>query len=117
MEAALGAVEQTSTFATELAALSEPELEGLHDFLLHAGPLPFRYLSVHAPVKHLQAGEGEVVSWLRGLPVEVNAIVAHPDTIEDPGAYRRLGKRLVIENMDSRKATGRTADEFESVFA
>ena len=113
----LEAVEQTSTFATELAALSEPELEGLHDFLQHAGPLPFRYLSVHAPVKHLRAEEGEMVSWLRDLPLEVNAIVAHPDTIENPDAYRRLGKRLVIENMDSRKATGRTAKELASVFA
>jgi hypothetical protein len=113
----LQAVEGTSTFATELAALSEPELEGLRKFLVHSNPLPFRYLSVHAPVKHLHAGEEEMISWLQALPPEVNAIVAHPDTIEDLGLYRLLGKRLVIENMDARKATGRTAEELEPVFA
>jgi hypothetical protein len=113
----LQTVERTSTFATELAALSEPELEGLRNFLVQSGPLPFRYLSVHAPVKHLSVGEEEMISWLQALPLEVNAIVAHPDTIEDPGLYRLLGKRLVIENMDARKATGRTAEELKPVFA
>jgi hypothetical protein len=112
----LQAVEQTSTFATELAALSEPELEGLRDFLTQAGPLPFHYLSVHAPVKHLRVGEAKMVSWLLGLPPEVRAIVAHPDTIEDPAPYRALGRRLVIENMDRRKATGRTPAELTPVF-
>lgn len=113
----LAAVEHTSTFATELAALSEPELEGLRDFLLHSAPLPFRYLSVHAPVKHLRVEEEELIGWLQSLPSDVNAIVAHPDTIDSPGLYRLLGKRLVIENMDTRKATGRTVEELEPVFA
>ena len=110
------AVELTSTFATELAALSEPELEGLRDFLVNTDPLPFRYLSVHAPVKHLEVGEGEMVDWLLSLPPEVSAIVAHPDTIDDPRLYRSLGSRLVIENMDHRKQAGRTADELAPVF-
>lgn len=112
----LAAVEQTSTFATELAALSEPELYDLRNFLVHAGPLPFHYLSVHAPVKHLRAKEGVMVSWLLELPPEVRAIVAHPDTIEDFGRYRPLGSRLVIENMDARKETGRTPEELGPVF-
>lgn len=113
----LTAVERTSTFATELAALSEPELYDLRSFLTHAGPLPFRYLSVHAPVKHLQAHEEEMVTWLVSLPREVRAIVTHPDTMDDPASYRSLGSRLVIENMDRRKATGRTPDELASIFA
>jgi hypothetical protein len=113
----LEAVERTSTFAAELAALSEPEMYELRNFLVHAGPLPFHYLSVHAPVKHLQAEEKEMVSWLLGLPLEVRAIVAHPDTIEDFGRYDALGSRLVIENMDARKETGRTVEELEPVFA
>ena len=112
----LQAVERTSTFATELAALSEPELWGLRNFLAQTGPLPFHYLSVHAPVKHLQAGEVEMVYWLSGLPPEVRAIVAHPDTIDDFAPYRTLGSRLVIENMDARKATGRTPQELAPVF-
>jgi len=113
----LEAVERTSTFATELAALSEPELRDLRNFLVHAGPLPFRYLSVHAPVKHLQAHEEEMIGWLLALPSEVRAIVTHPDTMDEPISYRPLGSRLVVENMDSRKATGRTPEELAPIFA
>src|SRR5918994_5300675 len=116
-EGLLRAVERTSTFATELAALSEPELKALRDFLARVGPLPFRYLSVHAPVKQLQAGDEEMASWLLALRPDVRAIVAHPDTIQDPAPYRRLGSRLVIENMDARKGTGRTPDQLAAVFA
>lgn len=107
----------TSTFAVELAALSEAELPGLQAFLELTPPLPFRYLSVHAPVKHRAMGEDELVARLAELPAWVDAIVVHPDTIEDPARYARLGSALVIENMDTRKATGRTADELAPLFA
>lgn len=113
----LETVEQTSSFATELAALSEPELVGLREFLGRSGPLPFRYLSVHAPVKHLEADEDEMISWLRVMPPQVSAIVAHPDLIEDLSSYRGLGERLAIENMDVRKATGKTVEQLAPVFA
>jgi len=42
--------------------------------------------------------------------------VAHPDTLSDVGKYRALGTRLVLENMDDRKITGRVADELETFF-
>ena len=42
--------------------------------------------------------------------------VMHPDTIEDPSKYVALGRDLVIENMDSRKPVGRTANELRSLF-
>lgn len=112
----VAAVEATSTFAAELAALSEPEFGELRDFLAHDRPLPFRYLSVHAPVKQREAAEGDMVSWLAELPANIDSIVTHPDTIEDPVSYRALGSRLVIENMDARKTVGRTADELAAVF-
>ena len=106
-----------SSFAVELAALSEAELPGLQAFL-DAGPsLPFRYLSVHAPVKHRAMPEDELVDRLASLPAWVDAIVVHPDTIEDPSRYARLGSALVIENMDTRKPTGRTAAELEPLLA
>jgi hypothetical protein len=102
---------ETSSFAVELAALSEAELPGLLAFLADGPVLPFRYLSVHAPVKHFALTEKELVARLAGLPAWVDAIVVHPDVIEDPGAYAALGAQLVIENMDPRKPTGRTAVE------
>jgi hypothetical protein len=112
----VAAVEETSTFAAELAALSEPEFGELSDFLGDAHSLPFRYLSVHAPVKQRVVTEPDLVSWLGALPSTVSSIVTHPDTIEDPTPYRSLGSRLVIENMDARKSGGRTVRELEPIF-
>ena len=53
---------------------------------------------------------------LDGLPLWVRSVVAHPDTLSDVGRYRALGTRLVLENMDDRKITGRVADEMEKFF-
>ena len=107
---------ETSTFAVELAALSEAELPGLQAFLDDAPALPFRYLSVHAPVKHRRMGEEELVARLADLPPWVDAIVVHPDVMDEPARYARLGSALVIENMDTRKGFGRTADELAALF-
>jgi sugar phosphate isomerase/epimerase len=62
-------------------------------------------------------GEEELVARLAELPPSVDAIVVHPDVMDEPERYRRLGAALVIENMDTRKARGRTAGELESLFA
>lgn len=107
---------QVSSFAVELAALSEPELGPLIDYLGAISSLPFRYLSVHAPSKQRALPEDELVAALAGLPAFVDAIVVHPDLIEDPAAYRPLGFRLVLENMDSRKASGHHGEELEALF-
>jgi hypothetical protein len=108
---------ETSTEAIELAALSEPELPGLLEWLRGEPSLPFRFLSVHAPSKGRALPERELVAALRPLVDRVSAIVVHPDTLEDPAAWLPLGRTLVIENMDPRKATGRTADELAPALA
>ena len=78
--------------------------------------MPFRYASVHAPVKHRELDETATVTMLAGLPLWVRSVVAHPDALSDVGRYRDLGTRLVLENMDDRKITGRVADELEKFF-
>jgi hypothetical protein len=108
---------ETSTFAVELAALSEDELPGLERYLAGGPDLPFAYLSVHAPVKHRTMSEAELVERLGHLAPVVDAIVVHPDTIEDVERYRALGSCLVLENMDARKPLGRTVEELEPFFA
>lgn len=108
---------ETSTFAIELAALDEAELGGLIAFLGSGPDLPHRYVSVHGPAKGRALGEAALVQRLAALPAWVDAIVLHPDTLRDPSAYAPLGHRLVIENMDVRKATGRTVEELEPVLA
>lgn len=107
-----------STLAAELAALSEPEFLDLAAWLPIAGRgLPFRFLSVHAPSKQRTLAERELVAALTMLPAGVDAIVVHPDTIEDPAAWTVLGATLVLENLDDRKETGRTVEELEPLMA
>jgi hypothetical protein len=105
-----------SSFAVELAALSELEFPSLLEFLAGETSVPFRYLSVHGPSKARQMPEQELVDYLAGLPEIVDAVVLHPDQIDEPDLYLQLGSRLVIENMDARKAGGRRADELEVLF-
>ena len=107
---------RVSTYAVELSALSEEEFAGLADYLAAKPRLPFRYASVHAPVKNRQLDDAESALVLGQLPLWVRSIVAHPDALHELGPYRELGTRLVLENMDDRKATGRSADELEVVF-
>ena len=106
-----------SPFAAELAALSEDELPGLEAYLATHPELPFGYLSVHAPVKHLRMPEAELVRRLGRIAPLVDGIVVHPDAMDDPRAYRSLGSCLVLENMDARKTTGRTVAELAPYFA
>jgi hypothetical protein len=106
-----------SPFTAELSALSEDELPGLVAYLADSPSLPFHYLSVHGPSKQLRMAETKLVDALNRLPAFVDAIVVHPDVIDDPAEFRRLGSRLVLENMDSRKPGGRTADELAPFFA
>ena len=105
-----------STFAVELAALDEAELPAVEQYLLSRPPLPFRYLSLHAPSKSRRMPEPELIARLAALRGCVDAIVVHPDTLEDPAAWRALGPALVLENMDPRKLDGRTTAELERYF-
>jgi hypothetical protein len=106
-----------STFAVELSALSERELPGLLAFLADRPRLPFQYLSVHAPTKGLRLPERERVALLASLPGHVDAVVVHPDTIGEPEAWRALGHRLVLENMDARKPVGQRPGQLAALFA
>jgi hypothetical protein len=106
----------TTPFAAELSALSQPELDGLLAFLATGPKLPFTYLSVHGPTKALTLDDQAIGDRLCKLPPTVDVVVMHPDTIAEPAAYRRLGWRLVIENMDERKATGQEPDQLEALF-
>ncbi len=96
--------------ACELAALGEPELPSLVEWLESRPKLPFDYLSLHAPSKHRVMPEAELVDLLvRAVPY-VDGIVLHPDVIVDHREWARLGSALVLENMDPRKADAQTAD-------
>lgn len=106
-----------SSIAIELSAISASELPGLLRYLGSAPRLPFLFISVHAPSKGLNGDEQAHVDALCTVPAWVDAIVVHPDTILDPALYRRLGRRLVVENMDTRKHVGHVADDLALLFA
>ena len=108
---------EVSTFAVELRALGERELPGLLAFLAGRPRLPFHYLSVHAPTKGLRLPERELVAVLASLPPHVDAVVVHPDKLVDPAAWRPLGHRLVLENMDGRKPVGQRPEQLGALFA
>jgi len=110
-------VQRTSTFAVELAALEAGELPGLVRFIAAAPALPFRFISLHAPSKGRRPREADLVAMLLEVVRSVDAIVVHPDTIDDPQRYAPLGTALVLENMDARKRDGRSAAEMAPYFA
>lgn len=105
-----------STHAVELAAHDPAELDGLVGYLTHRPRLPFRHLSVHTPIKGSRTSDAERVEALLALPASVRTLIAHPDLVEDPEPWRALGRRVVFENMDDRKASGRTAAELAPLF-
>ncbi len=108
---------RTSSFAIELSALSERELPGLVRYLRDAPQLPFRFVSVHGPSKGREMSDRDLANALAQLTRWVSAIVLHPDAMDDVAAYRVLGRRLSMENMDARKALGQTAADLDPYFA
>jgi hypothetical protein len=102
-------------FAVELSALREPELDPLVKAASTLDLSEFGYVSVHAPSRIL-GDETAIVVKLGTLAALGWPIVVHPDVIHDFGAWKLLGPRLVIENMDMRKPTGRDRFELERFF-
>ena len=103
--------------AVELSALRNTELPDILAKLpLHLETLRkrYRYISFHAATNFKD--EPELIRQL-GLVVELGwNIVVHPDTIRDRLLWRALGSCVCLENMDSRKKTGRTAEELYEFF-
>lgn len=110
-------VEGHATAAIELSALREEELVPLVESLDDLDLSHFSYISVHAPSKLNALSESEVVLMLTAVADREWPIVVHPDVITNFNLWRRLGRKLCLENMDKRKMTGRTACELEAFFA
>jgi hypothetical protein len=114
---ALELLEPTRANAVELSALRCVELPQLLNALpsrLQKLNERYRYISLHAPTD-FQDERGVVRDLAYAADMGLNVIV-HPDTIRDVSLWRELGSRLCLENMDSRKPTGRTAEELNRFF-
>ncbi len=100
----------------ELSALREAEVRPLLEALDEIRAMDFEYVSVHAPSSYQKGNEEALIEALRrGVPEEWNVIL-HPDAVDRLERWAALGKRLLIENMDKRKTTGRFVRELEEVF-
>jgi sugar phosphate isomerase/epimerase len=114
---ALAALERCSGTAVELSAL---RVEELPEVIAAASALDlsrYAYVSLHAPSRFSAAEEGAVIEGVRAVAARGWPIVLHPDTVHRWEAWRELGPLLLIENMDKRKPTGRTAAELAAIFA
>jgi hypothetical protein len=113
---ALEKLRNTSASAVELSALREGELEPLVAALPQLELGQYLYLSIHAPSRLSSKSEREVVTLLTPAIQRGFNIIIHPDTIRDYAAWVDVGSQLCVENMDNRKACGRTASELGLVF-
>lgn len=109
--------ENPNITAVELSALRLHELVPLLDAIPSLDLDQFQHVSIHAPIDFTALAEPMVAELLRKEVPLLWPIVVHPDTIHDFAAWRPLGSRIAIENMDSRKGKGKTAEELRDIFA
>ena len=92
-----------------LEELSEKDLGG------------FEHISFHAPVFNYGKNEGtdyifkkiEKINNMRKL----DAVVFHPDPIEDFGVFHEVNFNVALENMDNRKNSYHKAKDFDEIFS
>ncbi|MFT3765824.1 MAG: hypothetical protein QM820_09935 [Minicystis sp.] len=113
---ALGILGGQGARAVELSALRLSELDPLLAQIPALDVSAYAHVSVHAPSRFGAADEPRVAEALAAAVPAGWPIVLHPDTIHDPRAWRGLGSRLCIENMDKRKVSGRTVRELGRIF-
>jgi hypothetical protein len=113
---ALRLLSGTDIEVLELSALREAELAPLMASIDTLDLSQFGYVSVHAPSRFCRESERDIVDALLSLSKKGWPIVVHPDAIFEPARWRSLGEMLCVENMDNRKAIGRSTEELKHVF-
>jgi hypothetical protein len=103
--------------AVELSALRLEELPDVLVSLNEPWLQKMQYVSFHAPSRWKPLTDRELIAQLQPMIDKGWPIIIHPDAINDWDAWARLGKQLVVENMDGRKPMGRTVEELETVYA
>ena len=100
----------------ELSALRLSELDELVSALDHLDLSEFEWVSFHAPSRFTRADESHVLRLLHTVAARGIPVIAHPDMIFTDQRWEPMGAMLVIENMDKRKPTGRTAADMIALF-
>lgn len=113
----LAILNRSHTAVVELSALRENELAPLIEDLASLDLSRFKYISVHAPSRYEPSHERAIVELLKSVMNRKWPIILHPDTVHDFVAWDVFRDLLLIENMDKRNQTGRTAQELSAIFA
>jgi hypothetical protein len=101
----------------ELSALRLRELDGLIGYVTTRDLSSFGYVSIHAPTDFTQEQERGVAGDLLVLARKFKwHVVVHPDCLCTREVWEPFGELLCIENMDKRKAVGRTVEELAIQF-
>jgi sugar phosphate isomerase/epimerase len=116
VERALEMLRGRAVDVVELSALRQGELAPLVALAPGLELARFEAVAVHAPGRIDPGQEEAVVEQLRGLAARGWPIVLHPGAVRDFALWRRLGDRLLVENMDLRKPSGRGAADLEAIF-
>lgn len=109
-------MQQRAVNAVELSALRENELAPLIGALNSLDLSQFAYVSVHAPSRYGSSHENQIVQLLRTTANRKWPIILHPDAVHDLSVWDTFADLLLIENMDKRNQTGRTARELYAIF-
>lgn len=109
-------IERPGLNAIELSALRDHELRPLVEALPKLNLERFSFVSVHAPSRLRELREDDVIELLLELPPSW-PIITHSEIVITPARWERFGDRLCLENMDNRKAYGRTATEMRKLFS
>jgi hypothetical protein len=117
VRAALVSLRPLNLPAIELSALRVPDPEPIREALGSLDLSGYSYVSFHAPSTFDRYTEQDVASLLAALVARRWPVVAHPDALKLVDLWESLGDQLCIENMDKRKAVGRTTAELDTVFA
>ncbi len=102
--------------AVELSALRQAELAPLIEAADALDLHQFAAVSFHAPSKIDPHFEREAVELLSRVVQKKWIVVLHPDAITDFALWAPFGPWLALENMDKRKAIGRSAHEMMELF-
>lgn len=113
---ALTCLQRYGITVVELSALRLNELEPLVQALDDLDLAGFEFVSFHAPSRFSPRDEDYVVDRLQSVAARGIPVVVHPDVIFKPALWESMGASLLIENMDKRKAVGRTAASMQDMF-
>jgi hypothetical protein len=107
--------------AIEISCMRTEEIE--HLLRLNEEDLSpyFSHISLHAPTRKIKYGDNAACLsvlekiWEAHLRLIFNAVIIHPDLVEDFSVFQDCPLPLAFENMDSRKIFGKTPEDFEYI--